>query len=274
MSTGGAFGYAYPPASLLLFMPFGSQPVGLCLWLALNIGLLASGVFAILRRELGNDAVLYLGVAILPVILWVGFIEGAMARNVTVGLSGLLAWSWALGRGRTSPVAIAVIGIAKIFPATLLFWTTPSRLFRSLLTAGLIAGAWILVTLPIVRVEFWVDFFRSMGNVQPNCESYGSSVTCILQPVLGITLAKMAAVCLAGAIGLGAVFVRKDLLAFMMVALSWVIPAYNQSYYSMLPLFVVWVAVFAVWMRRLRSIEVGPPPIALRRLLSGNRGRI
>lgn len=266
MSTNGAFGYAYPPASLILFVPFSSQPVGLVLWLALNIGLLVSGVFAILRRELQGDAAIYLGVAILPVILWVGFIEGTTAGNVTVGLSGLLAWAWALGRERVSPVAVAVIGIAKVFPATLVFWTTPARLPRAIATSALIAGAWVLVTLPFIGVGVWMDFFRAMGNAQPNCDAYGSSVTCTLAPVVGIGAAKACAVGLAGVLGLGAVFVRKDLVAFTMVALSWVVPAYNQSYYSILPLFVVWVVVFAIAMRRLRGVEIGPPGAALRRL--------
>jgi hypothetical protein len=273
MSTNGAFGYAYPPASLVLFAPFANQPIGLCLWLALNIGLLVSGVFAILRRELKDDAVLYLGVAILPVILWVGFIEGVTAGNVTVGLSGVLAWAWAIGRIRVPPIAVAVMGIAKVFPATLVFWTTPSRLLRSLVAAGLIAGGFILVTLPFIGVSVWLDFFRAMGNAQPNCESYGSSVTCLLAPTVGIAVAKMAAVAIAGALGLGAVFVRNDLIAFTMVALSWVVPAYNQSYYSVLPLFVVWVVVFAIGMRRLRSVEVGPPSTALRHLAARARGR-
>jgi hypothetical protein len=272
LSTNGAFGYLYPPASLILFVPFSSQPVGLFLWLTLNIGLLVSGVFAILRRELQDDAAIYLGVAILPVILWVGFIEGTTAGNVTVGLSGVLAWAWALGRERVSPVAVAVLGIAKVFPATLVFWTTPARLPRALVTSALIAGAWVLVTLPFIGIGVWVDFFRAMGNAQPNCDSYGPSVTCTLAPVVGIGVAKACAVGLAGVLGFGAVFVRKDLVAFTMVALSWVVPAYNQSYYSILPLFVVWVAVFAIAMRRLRSIDIGPPGPALRRLVSRAAG--
>jgi hypothetical protein len=257
MSATAAIGYQYPPASLPLFLPFGSEPGGLCLWLALNIGLLLSGCYAILRRELQQDAVLYLGVATLPVLLWIGFIEGVTAGNITVGLCGVLAWAWAVGRRRTSPVVVAVIGVVKVFPATLVFWTTPSRLLRSIATAVVIAGAWVLVTLPFIGVSSWFDFFRAMANAQPNCESYGPSLTCVLQPVVGIGVAKVAAVGLAGALGLGATFVRADLLAFAMVALAWVVPAYDMSFYSLLPLFVVWVAAFAVGMRRLRAISLG-----------------
>lgn len=273
MSTGGAFGYAYPPASLILFLPFWSQPLGLTLWLGLNVGLLVSGAFAVLRRELGRDAALYFGVAILPVILWVGFIEGLTAGNVTVGLSGVLAWAWAIGRERVSPFAVAALGIAKVFPATLVFWTTPSRLPRAIATSALIAAIWVVATLPFIGVGTWLDFFRAMGNAQPNCDAYRTSVTCVLAPTIGVSLAKVFAVLLAGTLGLASVFVRRDLIAFTLLALSWVVPAYNQSYYSILPLFVVWVVAFAIAMRRLRSIDPGTPRAAFRRLTSRPSGQ-
>ena len=265
-------GYVYPPASLPLFAPFGNQPIGLVAWLALNVGILVSGVYAILRRELGRDAPLYLGVAILPVVMWIGFLNGLTAGNVTIGLSGVLAWAWAAGRERTAPAAIAVVAVAKMFPAILVCWTTPSRLIRSVFTAALIAAAWILITLPFVGLGAWVDFFRAMGNAQPMC-SYGPSVSCLLQPALGVSLAKIAAIVLAGALGLGAVFVRVDLVAFTMIALAWIAPVSDLSNYSVLPLFVVWVVVFAIGMRRLRSVEIGPPAVALGRLTSRARGR-
>jgi hypothetical protein len=265
-------GYVYPPASLLLFAPFGNQPIGLALWLTLNVGLLVSGVFAILKRELGSDAAMYLGVAILPVVMWIGFLNGLAAGNVTIGLSGVLAWAWAVGRERTAPAAVAVIAVAKMFPAILVCWTTPAKLIRSALTAGLIAGAWILITLPLVGVNSWADFFRAMGNAQPMC-SWGPTVSCVLQPALGVTLAKLAAFALAGALGLGAVFVRSDPIAFTMIALAWIVPVSDLSNYSLMPLFVVWVVAFAIGVRRLRSIDVGPPGAALSRLASRARGR-
>jgi hypothetical protein len=111
-----------------------------------------------------------------------------------------------------------------------------------------------------------------MANAQPMC-SYGPSVSCLLQPALGVSLAKLAALALAGALGLGAVFVRKDLVAFAMVALAWIVPVSDLSNYAVLPLFVVWVVVFAIGMRRLRSVEVGPPSVALRQLAARARGR-
>ena len=264
-------GYVYAPASLLLFAPFGSLPIGLAAWLTLNVAILVSGLYAILRRELGDDGILFLGIAILPVVLWIGFLNGLTAGNVTIGLSGVLAWAWAAGRGRTSPAAIALIGVAKMFPAVLVCWTTPSRLIRSAFTAGLITGAWILITLPMVGLNSWADFIRAMGNAQPTC-SWGTSVPCLLQPALGVSLAKLAAILLAGALGLGAVFVRSDLLAFTMIALAWTVPLPDVIDYSLLPLVVVGVVVFAIAVRRLRSREFGIAGVALGRLTSV-RGR-
>jgi hypothetical protein len=242
----------YPPASVPLFAPFASQPIGLALWETLNIGLLLSGVWAILRRELGRDAVLFLGIAVLPVVTWLGFGQGVAVGNVSIGLSGALAWAWALGRGRTPAGEIALVGMAKLFPAILICWTTPDRLLRSALTAGLIAAAWIMVTLPFVGPASWADFARSMANAQPTC-SYGPSVACMLGPVTGMAVAKLAAIALAGALGLGAVLVKQDLVAFTMISLAWVATAYDLSAYAVMPLLVVWVVAFALGMRRLRA---------------------
>jgi hypothetical protein len=258
-------GYVYPPASLPLFAVFANQPAGLVAWLTLNVGLLVSGVYAILRRELGGDAVMYLGVAMLPVVMWIGFLNGLAAGNVTIGLCGVLAWAWAIGRERTPPAAIAVMAVAKMFPAVLVCWTTPSRFLRSAASAALIAGAWILVTLPIVGIGSWIDFVHAIANSQPTC-AYGPSVACVLQPALGVSLAKVAALGLTGALGLGAVVVRRDLAAFTMIAVAWITPVSDLSNYSLLPLFVVWVVVFAIGVRRLRSTSVDAPVAVLRRL--------
>jgi hypothetical protein len=111
-----------------------------------------------------------------------------------------------------------------------------------------------------------------MGNAQPMC-SWGPTVSCVLQPALGVSLAKVAAFGLAGALGLGAVFVRSDLIAFTMIALAWIVPVTDLSNYSLMPLFVVWVVAFAIGVRRLRSVEVGPPAQALGRLVARARGR-
>jgi hypothetical protein len=266
-------GYVYAPASLPLFAPFGSQPIGLAAWLTLNVAILVSGIYAILRRELGNDGILFLGIAILPVVLWIGFLNGLTAGNVTIGLSGVLAWAWAAGRGRTSAAAVAVIAVAKMFPGVLVCWTTPSRLVRSVFTAGLIAGTWILITLPLVGLNSWADFIRAMGNGQPTC-GWGTSVPCLLEPALGVSIAKLASIMLAGALGLGAVFVRYDLLAFTMIALAWIVPLPDVIDYSLLPLAVVGVVVFAIAVRRVRSREFGMAGVTLARLMSkaGRRG--
>jgi hypothetical protein len=79
---------------------------------------------------------------------------------------------------------------------------------------------------------------------------------------------------LAGALGLGAVFVRSDLLAFTMIALAWIVPLPDIIDYSLLPLAVVGVVVFAIAVRRARSREFGIAGVAMGRLMSsaGRRG--
>ena len=95
------FGYAYPPSSVPLFIPFMSYPLGLVAWLTLNVGLLMTGLYAVLGRELGR--VRPLGFAF---VCWDWHCfadrDGVAFGNASVGLAGLLAWCWVIGRGRTS----------------------------------------------------------------------------------------------------------------------------------------------------------------------------
>ena len=47
-------GYAYPPPSIFVFMPFATYPVGLIGWIVLNVGLLVTGLLAVGRKEMGR----------------------------------------------------------------------------------------------------------------------------------------------------------------------------------------------------------------------------
>ena len=111
-------GYIYTPASAALFVPFAQGQVGLVLWLVASVGLLVSGLAAIIRRELGSIRPVPLSLAILGLTLLVPlpggsiaapFPDGVFTGNVTVALAGLRG----VGRPangatgyRTSPVSL------------------------------------------------------------------------------------------------------------------------------------------------------------------------
>ena len=43
-------GYAYPPASVPLFLPLETYPLGLAMWITLNLGLLLTSLWTLLSR--------------------------------------------------------------------------------------------------------------------------------------------------------------------------------------------------------------------------------
>jgi len=50
-----------------------------------------------------------------------------------------------------------------------------------------------------------------------------------------------------------------------MIAVAWITPVSDLSNYSLMPLFVVWIVVFAIGVRRLRSVSVDSTVAVLRR---------
>ena len=101
-------GYAYPPSSVPLFIPFVSYPIGLVAWFTLNVGLLVTGLYAIVHRELGRVRPLEFAIVLLGLAFLRGFAEGVAFANASVGLAGVLAWCWVIGRGGRSSVASRV----------------------------------------------------------------------------------------------------------------------------------------------------------------------
>src|SRR5688572_12873746 len=105
-------GFAYPPPAAVLFIPFRGLGAGLALWHLVNIGLLLSGLAAILRAELGGSAGRALPLVIGGLLAFPPFATGVMWANVNVGLAGLFAWSWA-ERARWTAAGMGVGALLK-----------------------------------------------------------------------------------------------------------------------------------------------------------------
>src|SRR5690349_5625316 len=109
-------GYVYPPPSVLLFLPFlVLGPTG---WGVANAALFAIGLGAIVRRDFGQAAPLVFGVALAIVSLTRPYLDGMATGNINVGLAGVFACCWALGRDRSQWLA-GVGAVIKIHPLAL-----------------------------------------------------------------------------------------------------------------------------------------------------------
>jgi hypothetical protein len=199
-------GYAYPPASVLLFIPFvvgGGYP----LWLAFMVGLLVTGLIALVRSfGLGLRTIGAIG---LVAAIFAPLQFGLAVGNVNIATAGLLAWTWALGARREWPLAAAVAGVAKVFPAAVAVWTARSRGWRAVALTALIGLSLIVITLPLFGVGAYRDFVVALANAQPSCESeVNVSVACLSAGFIGIR----------GGVLLG------DALAIILVVAAWKVP--------------------------------------------------
>lgn len=250
-------GYAYPPSSVPLFIPFASYPVGLVAWLILNVGLLLTGLYAILRRELGLVRPLEFAAVLLSLAFVRGFTEGVSFGNASVGLAGLFAWAWVIGRGEATIGFLSGLGgTIKLVPGTLLFWSTPQTFLRVLATTLAVGVALALVTLPLVGVDSWRDYATALSFSEPACavDSTPVSIACTLKPFLGIGGAKLAGIAVALLAGVLAVIARPPLLSFALVAIAWLAPVTDLHFHYYLVAYVVAVVAGATWLARRRQL--------------------
>jgi hypothetical protein len=248
------FGYAYPPSSVPLFLPFASYPIGLVAWLTLNVGALVTGLYAILRHELGRVRPLEFAMVLFGLAFLRGFAEGVAFGNASVGVAGLLAWSWVIGRGRP-PVGVlaGVGGTIKLVPGTAVFWATRESFPRNLLTVIGVGGALALLTLPLVGIQSWFDYAKALSLSVPACGvDPPTSIACHLVPFLGVGPAKLAGIVFALLAGGLAVLVRRPLLAFALVVIAWLSPVTDLHYHYLLVVYVLAVVAVATWLRERR----------------------
>lgn len=256
-------GYAYPPSSVPFFIPFMSYPVGLVAWLTLNVGLLLTGLYAIVGRELGRVRPIAFALVLLGLAMLRPFYEGVAIGNASVGVAGLLAWCWVIGRAHSSTGFLAGLGATmKVVPGVLLFWSTPQTFPRVFLAALATAAALFAITLPIVGIQSWVDFATALSYSQPACgvDSIPPSVACAIKPIVGVGAAKLAGIALAVVAGGAAVTVRSPLRAFALIVFAWLAPVTDLHSHYLLVVYVLAVVACAAWFgRRSTAGGIGSP---------------
>jgi hypothetical protein len=254
-------GYAYPPSSVPLFIPFASYPVGLLAWLTLNVGLLVTGLCAILRRELGRVRPLEFALVLFGLAFLRGFAEGVAFGNASVGVAGLLAWCWVIGRGRPQVGLLAGLGATiKLVPGAAVFWATRETFPRVVLTVLAVGGALFVLTLPLVGIQSWFDYAKALSFSIPACGvEPPTSIACNLQPYVGPGTAKLGGIGLALVAGLLAVVARPPLLSFALVVIAWLSPVTDLHSHYLLVVYVLAVVTCATWVRGRRGLVPTDP---------------
>jgi hypothetical protein len=262
-------GYSYPPPSILLVLPFASEPVGLGAWLLLNATLLISGVAAILRSELRLRLAWALALASLSLGIFYPFANGMAVGNVNVGVAGLFAWSWVLrNRSATVGALAGAAAIVKVFPGAIALWPPNREAARSVVTAVLVVTASVAVTLPLFGLSAWGDFFVALKNQQPTCRNDAVSVACVIGPFVGLGFAKLVGIGLALVLAVLALLTRSPFARYACIAGAMLAPVTDGWPHYWLFAYVVIVAGAASIVRQ-RSEARGSPD---RRRLVSNSG--
>lgn len=213
-------GWTYPPASILILLPFKDEPLGLYLSIATNVGLYLGGLMLILRREFGRNWLPWpLAFVLLGLAVFRPFGEGVVAGNVNVALAGLYALCWASDERRRwiAPVA-GIAATFKLFPGLMVLWAVRRQGLRPIFIALATFLVLCLLSVPLVGFQTWRDFFTTLVNAQPPCQSYNTlSFACIFSQLTGVTIAKLIGYGFVVVFGVATILVKDRFWAFFLL---------------------------------------------------------
>ena len=247
-------GFIYPPPAILLFVPFALLPGGQALWVALNVGLLVTGLAAVLRRELGTIAPWPLALTLFGLALFVPFGAAVASGEITLGFTGILAWAWTAGGRRRWVGPVSGVGaVVKVQPGILVAWAWRVEGWRGAARGVAVGAAICLVTLPLFGLGPWFDYLHALSNTTPYCDGAHYSVACTLVPFTSVAVAKAAGIAVAVLCAIGVILVRNRTIAFALLAAAMLAPVTDMHWYYLLTFYVVLVVVVATSIRARRE---------------------
>jgi hypothetical protein len=245
-------GYSYPPASVPLFIPFVGYPLGLALWLTLNIGLLVTALWALVSPAWPGHRVGALALVLLLLAWFPPFTTGVVAANVNVGIAGLVGWIAVGLSGRVAGVAGGLGVIVKVFVGVAAL-ASRDKLRPALLAAG-VASALVVVTLPLVGATAWTDFVHAMSNAVPFCQPTNFSIACRLAPIVGEQAAIYVGIAIGALAALTLLVSTRPLTMAVLTAVVVMAPALDMHWHYWTIAFVIAVAAVAERYRRKNSV--------------------
>jgi len=231
-------GYAYPPASVPLFLPFSNWPLGAILWEVLLVSIFVFGTFQVVRVGWPQHPLGALGLALLVAAFVEGIVFGFAVANVNMATAGMVGIVWS--RTQNMAVPIGTLGVIKIFPIAL---AAPHG-FRVLMTALAVGIAICLLTLPMVGVGAWSDYVTGLLQSQPACGDpryTNPSLACALSPLIGMNAAKWAGLVVAGVLVAIALRSRNRSVAVAAAGLAILAPATELHAHYVAIIFVIGV---------------------------------
>jgi alpha-1,2-mannosyltransferase len=252
-------GYSYPPASILLFLPFAVIPAGVAIYTVASAAVFLSGMAAVVRREFGHISAGFLGIALIAVVPLPGYLETLRYSNVNLFIAGVFAWLWALPKAeRAVGAGLAASILLKIFPGFFLGWSVRHVGWRHAAWTVAVVVVACVAALPLTGPGAWGDYVTALANAEPSC-GQAPSLTCALQPMVGLAAAKAIALGVAILLALASVLVPRRLLGYALLVGAVHAPVLELwGHYELFPFVLGVVAVCHALARRAQTSLYSP----------------
>ena len=252
-------GYAYPPASVPLLIPFQGYPFGLAAWITVNLGALLTALWAIASRAWPTYRLLAFALALAGLAMFPPFLAGMIAMSTNIGLAGAVGWVAVGLTARQAGVLGGVLAILKVFAGALTFGS-PEGKARAFATAIAVVAALTLVTLPLVGIQGWLDFATALTGAEPDCSGFNVSIACTLGLTIGLGWGSLVGVLVGGLAVVGMLVCRQPYLLCVLAAVAVMAPANNLHIHYWTIGYVVVVASLARLTVLARSRTPAPAP--------------
>ena len=141
--------YLYPPPTLPILAVLSKLP-SILVDLGWVAGSLAAVVWALRRLGLGRTFVLLF-------LVWPPVLQGLYVGNVAVPLFAVFVAGPVFGAG------LVLSTMVKPYSGIAALWLPREGRWRDLVLGLLIVAAWIVVTLPLVGVDLWAQWWTGIG---------------------------------------------------------------------------------------------------------------
>lgn len=219
-------GYAYPPASVPLMVLFRGYPLGLAAWITLDLGLLVTALWAMASRAWPTYRLFAFAISLAGLAMFAPFLAGMIAMTTNIGLAGAVGWVSVGLTSRQAGVLGGVLAIMKVFAGAVA--AAPAEGKAAALGTALVVGAGlVLVTLPMVGPQSWLDFTTALTSAVPDCAELNVSIACTLGPSLGYGWGSIVGILVGGLAVLGMLACRQPYLLSLLAAVAIMAPANN-----------------------------------------------
>ena len=242
-SAVGGSGFVYPPIALPLFLPLALGFQATLAWVLLTHAAFLVVVFAIARRELGEQWPVAGALAFVAAALSLPGLAEITLGNASALIAALIGLAWLIPRH--AAVFGLLAGAIKVFPLLAVPWAKSWR--AAWAPAAAVAGVFGVISL-IPSPERWVEWVTAMTTAIPSCPTWAlTSLPCA-------TGSSLRCFALAAVLGIGALLAPTRTIGFFILTVAMIVPAPDLYQHYLLVPFVGALPLACLGLRSLATL--------------------